>query len=136
MFDETTIRRAAARANRSGPLPSLYLWFYKRVFSTALLALVTLSLLYIHFFIPNGLAGLTPNLIISRWDDPTWGLFWRLFDWLLVGLGVLRAAELVAAGQPAGVKSGRFWRWSRGLIFAVGGLVMVFSAQVIFGPRG
>lgn len=109
-------------------------WLQQRVGTTILLALLALNLISIHFFIPDGLAGLTPNLLITRWSDPMGGLAWRWFDWLLVGLGVLNVNELITGKQQAGGKSGRFQKWLKSLVLIAGSAIMIVSAQVIFGP--
>lgn len=114
---------------------SLTFRLYQRLLTTGLLTLLVLNLLYIHFFIPDGLAGLTIHLLIQRWNNPMWGLAWRLFDWLLVGLGGLTAAELILENQGADGEVTGVQKWLKGLVLIAGSIVMIISAQVIFGPR-
>lgn len=87
MINESIVQQAARRERQTGTLLQLYLWFYQRGLTTILMTLVVFNLLYSHFFLPEGLAGLDYEFIITRWNDTTWGLYWRTLDWLLVVLG-------------------------------------------------
>ena len=63
-----------------------------------------------------------------RWLDPRWGVLWRVFDWLLVVLGVVIGAQML---QPiTGSATGRWLKAALNVFFA--GIVLLV-AQIIFG---
>ena len=65
-----------------------YAWFFMRLSGLLLLVLAVFHLLYMHFIIPGGIAGINYETVIARWTDPVWGLFWRTFDLLLLVFGL------------------------------------------------
>lgn len=88
MIGEKVVRQAAARHERQGGLFELYAWFFMRVSGLILLVTAVFHLMYMHFVIPGGVSGIDQALIISRWNDPVSGLFWRTFDLLLLIFGL------------------------------------------------
>ena len=95
MIDETIVKQAATRRGKTGNLFELYLWFWGRVIAALLAWLLVASLLYLYFFNPDGLAGVTYTLSTARWTDPLWGVVWRGFDWLLVVWGVVIGRQVL-----------------------------------------
>ena len=67
MIGENIIRQAAARKGRQGSLFELYSWFFMRVSGAILMVIVVFHLLYMHFFIPGGVANIDYNVIVGRW---------------------------------------------------------------------
>jgi succinate dehydrogenase hydrophobic anchor subunit len=49
--------------------------------------------MYMHFIVPGGVTALDYAVIATRWTDPTWGVYWRTFDLLLLILGVTHSAN-------------------------------------------
>ena len=43
--------------------------------------------------VPGGVTALDYTVIATRWTDPTWGVYWRTFDLLLLILGVTHSAN-------------------------------------------
>jgi succinate dehydrogenase / fumarate reductase membrane anchor subunit len=66
----------------------LYAWFFMRLSGLVLMVLAVFHLLYMHFIIPGGIAGINYETIVARWTDPVWGFFWRTFDLLLLIFGL------------------------------------------------
>lgn len=83
MIGEDIIRQAAARKGRQGNMFELYSWFFMRVSGAILMVIVVFHLLYMHFFTPGGVTGITFEVVVSRWTGPL-GAFWRIFDLLLL----------------------------------------------------
>ncbi len=83
MIGESIVRQAAARKGRPGNLFELYSWFFMRVSGAILILMVVFHLLYMHFFIPGGVAAINYAVIVSRWTGSL-GWFWRVFDLLLL----------------------------------------------------
>jgi succinate dehydrogenase / fumarate reductase membrane anchor subunit len=88
VIGEKIVQQAAARHARRGGLFELYAWFFMRVSGVILLATTVFHLMYMHFVIPGGVTGIDQALIIARWSDPVWGVFWRTFDLLLLIFGL------------------------------------------------
>lgn len=84
MLGERIVRQAAIRKGQQGSLFELYTWFFMRVSGAILMIMVLFHLFYMHFIIPGGVANIDYNVIVRRWTDPTWGVFWRTFDLLLL----------------------------------------------------
>ena len=84
MIGERIIREAAARRGRQGTLFELYAWFFMRVSGAILLVIALFHLLYMQFIIPGGVAAIDHAVVVTRWTDPGWGIFWRTFDLLLL----------------------------------------------------
>jgi len=83
MIGEQIVRQAASRKGRQGSMFELYSWFFMRVSGVLLMVIVVFHLLYMHFFVPGGVAGIDYDVVVSRWTGPA-GTFWRFFDLMLL----------------------------------------------------
>ena len=93
MLGEQTIRHAAERQNKEGSLFELYAWYFMRISGVILLVIAVFHLMYMHFGIPGGVSSISHQTIVNRWADPTWGIFWRLFDILLLVFALTHGAN-------------------------------------------
>ena len=133
MIDETIVKQAATRHQQSGNLIALYRWFFTRIFVALMSGLFVIYLLYLTFFLPDGLAGINYAMITTRWLDPRWGVLWRVFDWLLVVLGVVIGAQMLQPVTEMFRRSPAAGRWVKAIlnVFYVG--IILLAAQIIFG---
>jgi succinate dehydrogenase / fumarate reductase membrane anchor subunit len=46
-----------------------------------------------HFIVPGGVANIDQAMVVARWTDPAWGLFWRTFDLLLLAFASTHGAN-------------------------------------------
>lgn len=63
-------------------------WLFMRLSGLLLLFLAVGHLIYMTFIIPGGVGAITYQVILDRWTDPVWGFSARLFDLLLLLLGL------------------------------------------------
>lgn len=70
------------------PPPRSGWWYFQRLSGLALLAMALFHLIYMLFLTPGGAAAVNYNGIAARWLNPTWGFTWRIFDLLLLLLGL------------------------------------------------
>ena len=90
---ESSVRQAAAlRSHRHDPFER-YAWLFMRLSGAVLLVMALYHLMYMHFLVPGGVAAIDYAVIAARWTDPTWGVFWRTFDLLLLILGLTHSAN-------------------------------------------
>ena len=90
---ESSVRQAAAlRSHRHDPFER-YAWLFMRLSGAVLLVMALYHLMYMHFIVPGGVTALDYAVIAARWTDPTWGVYWRTFDLLLLILGVTHSAN-------------------------------------------
>ena len=132
MFNETTIKQAALRHGQAGNLVTLYLWFFRLVSTTLLAILLVANLLSIYFFNPDGIAGVNYTMLTSRWLDPQWGVLWRVFDWLLIVLGVLVGVEMLQGSLASATNTVRT-KILRAALTIVWLVVVILATQIIFG---
>lgn len=85
-------RSAARRTHRHSPFERSA-WLFMRLSGAVLLIMVLYHLMYMHFLVPGGVTALEYTVIAARWTDPTWGVYWRTFDLLLLILGVTHSAN-------------------------------------------
>jgi succinate dehydrogenase / fumarate reductase membrane anchor subunit len=93
VIGEKIVREAAARQGRQGSLFELYAWFFMRVSGVILLVMVLFHMIYLQFIIPGGVAAIDHALVVSRWTDPVWGIFWRTFDLLLLAFSLTHGSN-------------------------------------------
>lgn len=136
MFDETTIKQAAIRHGQTGNLATLYLWFLRRISTTLLAVLLVANLLSIYFFNSDGLAGVDYTMLTTRWLDQQWGVLWRVFDWLLVVLGVLVGVEMLQRPLTSSSSTTTTKRLIRTALTIVWLFIVILAAQIIFGFWG
>jgi len=93
MSRENFVRRAAVRnSDRTGSF-EIYAWYFMRVSGAFLLVTAVFHLMYMHFAVPGGVAAIDHAMIVARWSDPVWGVFWRTFDLLLLIFGVIHGGN-------------------------------------------
>ncbi|RME99907.1 MAG: hypothetical protein D6768_14090, partial [Chloroflexi bacterium] len=63
-------------------------WLFMRLSGVLLLFMAVGHLMYMYFIIPGGVSAITYQVILDRWTDPVWGFAARLFDLLLLLLGL------------------------------------------------
>lgn len=63
-------------------------WLFMRLSGLLLLVMAVGHLMYMTFIIPGGVGAITYQVILDRWTDPVWGFAARLFDLLLLLLGL------------------------------------------------
>ncbi len=64
-----------------------------RLSGLLLLAMALFHLFYLYFWQPGGVGGISYHSIASRWTDPTLGFTWRVFDLLLLVLGLAHGSN-------------------------------------------
>ena len=80
--------QVAGRRGRRHSSLEIYAWLFMRISGAFLLLMAVFHLMYMHFLVPGGVAAVDYATIAARWTDPTWGVFWRTFDLLLLIFGV------------------------------------------------
>jgi succinate dehydrogenase / fumarate reductase membrane anchor subunit len=87
------IEKQPASDNQNDRLFERYAWFFMRLSGLLLLVLAVFHLIYMQFIIPGGVAGINYEVVVARWTDPPWGLFWRTFDLLLLVFGLTHGSN-------------------------------------------
>jgi succinate dehydrogenase / fumarate reductase membrane anchor subunit len=103
-----------------------------RLSGLLLLAMALFHLFYLYFWQPGGIDGISYQSIAARWTDPALGFTWRVFDLLLLVLGLAHGCNGIRQVIDGAV-SRRGWRVAGAGILLLGyvGLVGV-GAAIIF----
>ncbi len=125
MPGKETIRHAAEQQNKN--LFERYAWYLMRLSGVVLLLIAVFHLMYMHFLTPGGVANISAQSVAARWTDPTWGLFWRLFDMLLLVFALTHGANGVRTILNEKIRREQ-WR-----ILAQIVLLVVYIALLVMG---
>lgn len=80
--------QARENASTSQPDSPGVVWYFMRLSGLFLLGMALFHLFYTYFWQPGGINGISYQSIAARWTDPTLGFTWRVFDLLLLVLGL------------------------------------------------
>ncbi|GAB4433511.1 MAG: hypothetical protein Kow0031_15110 [Anaerolineae bacterium] len=107
--------------------PEWAAWYFMRLSGLLLLGMVLFHLFHTHFWQPGGVGGINYHSIAARWTDPALGFTWRLFDLLLLVLGLAHGSNGIRQ-MIFGATSQAGWRAA-----VVGLLVLLYVGLVGIG---
>lgn len=103
-----------------------------RLSGAILMVVAVFHLLYMQFISPGGVAAIDQAVIVARWTDPVWGLFWRTFDLLLLVFSLTHGSNGLRSIINAQVRSDNRRSLAKTILYLAYFVLMILGVTIIF----
>jgi succinate dehydrogenase / fumarate reductase membrane anchor subunit len=135
MIEEQPVQQAAARAGRRNDLFEQYARYFMRLSGLILMILAVFHLIYMQFIIPGGVAGIDYEVVVARWTDPGWGIFWRTFDILLLTFGLTHGSNGIRTIIDVYINQDDRRVMAKTVLYFIYFILMVMGLTIVFSFR-
>ena len=107
-------------------------WYFMRLSGLLLLGMALFHMFYLYFWQPGGIDGISYQSIVARWTDPALGFTWRVFDLLLLVLGLMHGGYGIWQALNGAVLRREWQLAGRGLLLLLCIALTGIGAAIIF----